>query len=197
MSKQSTNGNGQYLPRLVEKYRSTVVPNLTKQFSYENLHEVPRLLKISVNRGVGEALTDKKVLQDAIDELRLITGQAPAVVNSKKSISNFKLRDGVPIGVRSTLRGSKMYEFFDRFVAVAAPRIRDFRGFSDRSFDGRGNYTTGIREQIIFPEIDVDKVNKINGFDVTFVTSAISDEEAYALLKELGFPFRKREAEPA
>lgn len=195
MANQNTNGNGASTPRLLEKYRSQVVPNLMKRFEYKNVMEVPRLVKISVNRGVGDAINDKKLLQDSIEEIRLITGQAPTVVNATKSISNFKLRLGMPIGVRVTLRSATMYEFFDRFVSVAAPRIRDFRGFSDRSFDGRGNYTTGIKEQIIFPEIDVDKVGRINGFDVTFVTTARTDEEAYALLQELGFPFRKRETE--
>lgn len=197
MANQNTNGNGASTPRLLEKYRSQVVPNLMKRFEYKNVMEVPRLVKISVNRGVGDAINDKKLLQDSIEEIRLITGQAPTVVNATKSISNFKLRLGMPIGVRVTLRGANMFEFFDRFVSVAAPRIRDFRGFSDRSFDGRGNYTTGIKEQIIFPEIDVDKVGRINGFDVTFVTTARTDEEAYALLQELGFPFRKRETEEA
>ena len=182
-------------PRLLEKYRSQVVPNLMKRFEYDNVMQVPRLVKISVNRGVGDAINDKKLLQDAIEEILLVTGQAPTVVNAKKSISNFKLRLGMPIGVRVTLRGAGMYEFFDRFISIAAPRIRDFRGFSDRSFDGRGNYTTGIKEQIIFPEIDVDKVGRINGFDISFVTTANTDEEAYALLQELGFPFRKRETE--
>lgn len=197
MANQNTTANGNGAPRLMKKYRSDVVPNLMKRFNYANVMEAPRLVKIAVNRGVGDAINDKKVLQDAVDEIRLITGQAPTVVNSKKSISNFKLREGMPIGVRVTLRGSRMFEFMDRFVSVAAPRIRDFRGFSDKSFDGRGNYTTGIKEQIIFPEIDVDKVGRINGFDVTFVTTAKTDEEAYALLKELGFPFRKREGEAA
>ena len=197
MANKDTNGNGAPAPRLLGKYRSEVVPNLFKRFNYDNIMEVPRLVKIAINRGVGDAISDKKVLQDAVEEIRLISGQAPTVINAKHSISNFKLREGMPIGVRVTLRGSRMYEFFDRFVAVAAPRIRDFRGFSDKSFDGRGNYTTGIREQIIFPEIDVDKVGRINGFDITFVTTAKTDEEAYALLQEMGFPFRKRESEAA
>ncbi len=186
--------NGQGVPpRLIEKYRTKVVPNLMKQFGYKNVMEVPRLVKISVNRGVGEAINDQKLMQDAIEELKLITGQMPKVAKSKKSISNFKLRIGMPIGASVSLRANRMYEFFDRFVSIASPRIRDFRGFPDKGFDGRGNYTVGIKEQIIFPEIDVDKVNKINGFDITFVTTAESDEEAYALLKEMGFPFRKRE----
>ncbi len=193
MANQNTNDNGASTPRLLTKYRGEVVPNLMKKFEYNNVMRAPRLVKVVVNRGVGDAISDKKVLQDAVDEIRLITGQAPTVINSTKSISNFKLREGMPVGVRVTLRGSRMYEFFDRFVSVAAPRIRDFRGFSDKSFDGRGNYTTGIKEQIIFPEIDVDKVGRINGFDITFVTTAQTDEEAYALLQQLGFPFRKRE----
>ena len=166
-----------------------------KRFDYNNVMRVPRLVKIAVNRGIGDAINDKKLMQDAIEEIKLITGQTPTVINAKHSISNFKLREGMPIGVRVTLRGSRMYEFFDRFVSIASPRIRDFRGFSDKSFDGRGNYTIGIREQIIFPEIDVDKVSRINGFDISFVTTAESDEEAHALLQEMGFPFRKREAE--
>src|SRR5688572_27553276 len=170
MATDKTNGNDT-TPRLLIKYRETVVPNLMKQFEYDNIMQVPRLVKIAINRGVGDAITDKKLLQDAIDEIKLITGQAPQTINSRKSISNFKLREGMPIGVRVTLRGIRMYEFFDRFVSIASPRIRDFRGFSDRSFDGRGNYTTGIREQIAFPEIDVDKVGRINGFDISFVTT--------------------------
>ncbi|MCB0711680.1 MAG: 50S ribosomal protein L5 [Ignavibacteriae bacterium] len=189
------NTNGTSTPRLLDKYREEVVPNLMKRFDYNNVMRVPRLVKIAVNRGIGDAINDKKLMQDAIEEIKLITGQTPTVINAKHSISNFKLREGMPIGVRVTLRGSRMYEFFDRFVSIASPRIRDFRGFSDKSFDGRGNYTIGIREQIIFPEIDVDKVSRINGFDISFVTTAESDEEAHALLQEMGFPFRKREAE--
>ncbi|MEZ4783853.1 MAG: 50S ribosomal protein L5 [Candidatus Kapaibacterium sp.] len=189
------NTNGTSTPRLLDKYREEVVPNLMKRFDYNNVMRVPRLVKIAVNRGIGDAINDKKLMQDAIEEIKLITGQTPTVINAKRSISNFKLREGMPIGVRVTLRGSRMYEFFDRFVSIASPRIRDFRGFSDKSFDGRGNYTIGIREQIIFPEIDVDKVSRINGFDISFVTTAESDEEAHALLQEMGFPFRKREAE--
>lgn len=189
------NQNGSQTPRLLQKYRDDVVPALMKRFEYDNVMQVPRLTKIAINRGVGEAINDKKVLQDAIDEIRLITGQQPQIIESRKSISNFKLREGMPVGVRVTLRGIRMYEFLDRFIAVAAPRVRDFRGFSDRSFDGRGNYTLGIREQIVFAEIDVDKVSRINGFDISMATSAPSDEEAYELLKALGFPFRKREAE--
>ena len=155
--------------------------------------QVPRIEKIAVNIGVGAATQDTKQLQSAVNELELIVGQRPAVSRARKSIANFKLREGMPIGTRVTLRRANMYEFLDRFINIAAPRIRDFRGFSDKSFDGRGNYTIGVKEQIIFPEIDVDKVSKINGMDITFVTSATTDEEAQALLQEFGFPFRKRD----
>ncbi|MDQ7041270.1 MAG: 50S ribosomal protein L5 [Rhodothermus sp.] len=182
-----------YIPRLKKKYREEVVPALMKQFGYRNVMEVPRLVKICVNKGVGEAAQNKKLLDDAIEEIRLITGQHPVVRRAKKSISNFKIRKGMPVGVSVTLRGDRMYEFFDRLVTLALPRMRDFRGVSDRSFDGRGNYTLGIPEQIIFPEIDVDKVERISGFDITFVTTAKTDEEAYALLKLLGMPFVRRE----
>jgi len=184
-------------PRMIAKYREQVVPNLMKQFDYDNIMQVPRLTKIAINRGVGDAVGDQKLLQNAVAELEMIAGQKPAVSKAKHSISNFKLREGMSIGARVTLRGSRMYEFLDRFISVAAPRIRDFRGFPDKSFDGRGNYTVGIKEQIIFPEIDVDKVGRIDGMDITIVTTAKSDEEAYALLKELGFPFRKREVAEA
>lgn len=180
-------------PRMIARYREQVVPNLMKSFGYSNVMQAPRLVKISINRGVGDATGDQKLLQNAIDELQLITGQKAVVTKAKKAISNFKLRENMPIGARVTLRGSKMYEFLDRFISVAVPRIRDFRGLPDKSFDGHGNYTLGVKEQIIFAEIDVDKVSRIDGMDITFVTTAKSDEEAYALLKELGFPFRKRE----
>ena len=180
-----------YVPRLKKKYREEVVPALMKQFGYRNVMQVPRLVKICVNKGVGEAAQNKKVLDDAIEEIRLITGQHPVVRRAKKSISHFKLRKGMPVGVSVTLRGDRMFEFFDRLVTLALPRMRDFRGVSDRSFDGRGNYTLGIPEQIIFPEIDVDKVERISGFDITFVTTAKTDEEAYALLKLLGMPSRR------
>jgi len=195
MAQQNSSNGSSEAPRLLKKYRDDVVESLMKRFEYDNVMQVPRLVKISVNRGVGEAINDKKALQDAIDEIRLITGQNPQTITSSKSISNFKLREGMAIGTRVTLRGARMYEFLDRFISVAAPRVRDFRGFPDRSFDGRGNYTVGIREQIIFPEIDVDRVSRINGFDISIVTTAESDEEAYELLKALGFPFRKREAD--
>jgi large subunit ribosomal protein L5 len=183
--------------RMVPKYREQVIPNLMKRFGYKNVMQVPRLVKIVINRGVGDATGDAKLLQNAVDELQLIAGQRPAITKSVKSISNFKLRENMPIGARVTLRGDRMYEFLDRFISVAVPRIRDFRGLPDRSFDGRGNYSLGIKEQIIFPEIDVDRVGRIDGMDITFVTTAKTDEEAYGLLKELGIPFRKREAAEA
>lgn len=179
--------------RLEAFYRENVVPALMKKFGYKSIMQVPRLEKISINIGAGQAVGDAKILQAALNELELIVGQRPVVTRAKKSISNFKLREGMPIGARVTLRRARMYEFLDRFINIASPRIRDFRGFPDKSFDGRGNYTIGIKEQIIFPEIDVDKVNRITGMDITFVTAAPTDEEAYALLKEFGFPFRKNE----
>ncbi|MFA7627737.1 MAG: 50S ribosomal protein L5, partial [Candidatus Kapaibacterium sp.] len=154
--------------------------------------QVPKLQKICLNMGVGMATQDLKVLQSAINEMELISGQRPIVRRAKKAISNFKLRQGMPIGCMVTLRGARMYEFLDRFINIASPRIRDFRGFPDKSFDGRGNYTVGIKEQIIFPEIDVDKVNRITGLDITFVVKSASDEESFALLSEFGFPFRKK-----
>ena len=184
-----------YTVRLKEKYRKEVVADLTKQFSYTNVMQVPRLLKISINKGVGEASQNKKLLDDAIQELRAITGQHPVTAKAKKSVSNFKLREGMPIGVHVTLRGDRMYEFLDRLVTLALPRVRDFRGIPDKSFDGRGNYTLGVKEQIIFPEINVDKIDRISGLDITFVTSAHTDEEALALLKALGMPFVRRESE--
>ncbi|OGU60572.1 MAG: 50S ribosomal protein L5 [Ignavibacteria bacterium GWF2_33_9] len=180
-------------PRLYDFYLNNVVPELKKKFDYTNAMEVPKIEKISLNMGMGEAVSDPKVLQNAINEIELITGQRPVVRKAKNSISNFKLREGMPIGVSVTLRRTIMYEFLDRFINIASPRIRDFRGFSDKSFDGRGNYSIGIKEQIIFPEIDVDKVGRISGFDLTFVTTAKTDEEALALLKEFGFPFIKRD----
>ncbi|GIV59281.1 50S ribosomal protein L5 [Rhodocaloribacter litoris] len=181
-----------YVPRLKKQYQDEVVPELMKQFGYKNVMQVPRLVKICVNKGVGEASQNKKVLDDAVDELRRITGQHPVVRKARKSVSNFKLRAGMPVGVMVTLRGDRMWEFFDRLVTLALPRVRDFRGVPERSFDGRGNYTLGIKEQIIFPEIDVDKIDRISGLDVTFVTTAETDEEAYALLKALGMPFVRR-----
>jgi large subunit ribosomal protein L5 len=187
-----------YTPRLKQRYHEEIMPELMKQFGYDNIMQVPRLVKISVNKGVGEAPTNKKILDDAVDELRRITGQHPVVAKARKSVSNFKIREGMPVGVFVTLRGDRMYEFLDRLVTLALPRVRDFRGVPDRSFDGRGNYTLGVKEQIIFPEIDVDKVDRISGLDVTFVTTAETDEEAYALLRALGMPFvRRQEREEA
>jgi large subunit ribosomal protein L5 len=179
-----------YTPRLATKYSQDVVPALMKKFSYSSVMQAPRLEKICINRGVNGAVSDKKLVDIAVDELSMITGQKAVPTTSKKDISNFKLRKGMPIGARVTLRGSKMYEFLDRLVSVALPRVRDFKGISDKAFDGRGNYTLGVTEQIIFPEIDIDKVNKITGLDITFVTTAQSNEEAFELLKELGMPFK-------
>jgi len=179
-----------YTPRLASKYRQEVVPALVKKFSYKTVMQTPKLEKICINRGVNGAVNDKKLIDIAIGELEQITAQKAIPTLSKKDISNFKLRKGVPIGAKVTLRGEKMYEFLDRLVSVALPRVRDFKGISDKAFDGRGNYTLGISEQIIFPEIDIDKVSKITGMDITFVTTAQSNEEAYELLKELGLPFK-------
>jgi large subunit ribosomal protein L5 len=179
-----------YKPRLADKYNKDVVPALVKKFNYDSVMQAPRLEKICLNRGVNGAVTDKKLVDVAVDELTTIAGQKAMATMSKKDISNFKLRKNMPIGARVTLRGDKMYEFLDRLIAVALPRVRDFRGVNEKAFDGRGNYTLGVTEQIIFPEIDIDKVNKITGMDITFVTTATTDEEAYELLKELGMPFR-------
>jgi len=179
-----------YTPRLADKYKNDVVPALVKKFSYSTMMQAPKLEKICLNRGVNGAVTDKKLVDIALDELTTIAGQKAVATMSKKDISNFKLRKNMPIGARVTLRGVKMYEFLDRLIAVALPRVRDFKGVSEKAFDGRGNYTMGVTEQIIFPEIDIDKVNKITGLDITFVTTANTDEEAYELLKELGMPFR-------
>ncbi len=180
-----------YTPRLQKKYHDEVIPALMKKFSYKTVMQAPKLEKICINRGVNGAVTDKKLVDIALDELTQITGQKAVATYSKKDISNFKLRKGMPIGARVTLRGNTMYEFLDRLVSAALPRVRDFKGVNDKSFDGRGNYTLGITEQIIFPEIDIDKVNKITGMDITFVTTANSNEEAFELLKELGVPFKK------
>lgn len=176
--------------RLADKYTTEVVPALMKKFSYKTVMQAPKLTKICLNRGVNGAVTDKKLIDVAIDELTNITGQKAVATMSKKDISNFKLRKNMPIGARVTLRGVKMYEFLDRLVSVSLPRVRDFKGINDKAFDGRGNYTLGVTEQIIFPEIDIDKVNKITGLDITFVTTANTNEEAYELLKELGMPFK-------
>ncbi|MGQ9818799.1 MAG: 50S ribosomal protein L5 [Candidatus Kapaibacteriales bacterium] len=180
------------VPRLYEYYKNTIVPNLMKKFGYKSPMKVPRLEKIILNMGVGKATQDPKLLLNAVNELELIAGQRPVISKAKKSISNFKLRAGVPIGCFVTLRRARMYEFLDRFINIAAPRIRDFRGFSDKSFDGHGNYSVGIKEQIIFPEIDVDKVARISGLDITFVIRSKSDEESYSLLSEFGFPFQRK-----
>lgn len=180
-------------PRLLEIYKKTVVKNLMNQFKYKNVMQVPRLEKICVNTGVGQATQNAKILDSVVKDMEAIVGQRPVITRAKKAISNFKLRQGLPIGVRVTLRSNRMYEFMDRFINIAVPRIRDFRGFSDKSFDGHGNYTVGVKEHIIFPEIDIDKVAKVFGMDITFVTTARTDQEAYALLKEFGVPFEKRQ----
>src|SRR5690349_17126849 len=179
-----------YSPRLKGKYKEEVIPALMKRFGYKSIMQVPKLEKIAINRGVNGAVSDKKLVDIALDELTTISGQKAVATMSKKDISNFKLRKNMPIGARVTLRGEKMYEFLDRLIAVALPRVRDFKGINEKSFDGRGNYTMGVTEQIIFPEIDIDKVNKITGLDITFVTTAGTDEEAYELLRELGMPFK-------
>ena len=176
--------------RLAAKYKKDVIPALMKKFSYKTVMQAPKLSKICLNRGVNGAVNDKKLIDIAIDELSNITGQKAVATMSKKDISNFKLRKNMPIGARVTLRGEKMYEFLDRLVSVSLPRVRDFKGINDKAFDGRGNYTLGVTEQIIFPEIDIDKVNKITGLDITFVTTAKTNEEAFELLKELGMPFK-------
>jgi large subunit ribosomal protein L5 len=179
-----------YTPRLADKYKKDVVPVLVKKFGYATVMQAPKLEKICLNRGVNGAVSDKKLVDIAVDELTTITGQKAVTTMSKKDISNFKLRKNMPIGARVTLRGNKMFEFLDRLISVALPRVRDFKGINEKAFDGRGNYTLGVTEQIIFPEIDIDKVNKITGMDITFVTTANTDEEAYELLKELGMPFK-------
>jgi len=181
-----------YSPRLRDKYRSEIVPALMKQFNYKSVMQVPKLVKISINQGVGQAITDKKLLDATIVEMTNIAGQKAVKTYSRKDISNFKLRKGMGIGARVTLRRSHMYEFLDRLVSVSIPRIRDFRGINDKGFDGRGNYTFGITEQLIFPEINIDQVNRIQGMNMTFVTTAKTDEEAFALLKEFGLPFKNQ-----
>lgn len=179
-------------PRLRKKYYEEIIPELTKEFNYKSVMQVPKLVKIAVNQGIGAALTDKKLIDVGIDEMTAITGQKAVPTISKRDVSNFKLRRGNPIGVRVTLRGDRMYEFLDRLVSVALPRVRDFRGINDKGFDGRGNYTFGITEQLIFPEIDIDKVTNINGMDITIVTTARTDQEAFALLKKYGLPFKNQ-----
>lgn len=184
-----TAGNGAQ-PRLRRHYVEVARPRLEEAFGYENPHEIPAVTKVVLNVGVGEAGRDRKLLDSVLEELREITGQQPVVTRARKSISNFALRQGAPVGASVTLRRSRMYEFLDRLVSVAIPRVRDFRGLKTRSFDGRGNYTIGVKEQIIFPEIDYDRVNRIHGMDITVVTTTDKDDEAYALLRALGFPFR-------
>ncbi len=181
-----------YSPRLKDKYDSEIVPALMKQFNYKSAMQVPKLVKISLNQGVGSAITDKKLLDSTVEEMTLIAGQKAVKTYSKKDISNFKLRKGMGIGSRVTLRRERMYEFLDRLIAVSLPRVRDFRGINDKGFDGRGNFNMGVTEQLIFPEIVMDKVNRIQGMNITFVTTANTDEEAYALLKEFGFPFKNQ-----
>jgi large subunit ribosomal protein L5 len=181
-----------YKPRLRAKYHDEVVPALMKQFQFANQMQVPVLKKICINQGMGAAIADKKLLDVSLNEMTMISGQKAVSTKSKKDISNFKLRKGMAIGVRVTLRGVKMYEFLDRLISVALPRIRDFRGINDKGFDGKGNYTLGVSEQIIFPEINIDKIAKIMGVDITFVTSAKNDKEALALLKEFGLPFKNQ-----
>lgn len=182
-----------YIPRLKDKYVKEVVPALMEQFQYKTIMQVPRLEKICINQGVGAATQDKKLVDNAMAELTLIAGQKAVATKAKKSVSNFKLREGMPIGVRVTLRNERMYEFLDRLITVALPRVRDFRGINDKSFDGRGNYSMGVTEHIIFPEIDLDKVSKITGMDITFVTTAQTDAEALVLLKLMGLPFRNQQ----
>ena len=178
-----------YVPSLQKKYKEEIIPALTKEFSYSTVMQVPKLQKITINQGIGAATGDKKLVEVAQQELSSITGQKAVTTVSRKDISNFKLRKGMPIGVKVTLRGVKMYEFLERLIAIALPRIRDFKGISE-NFDGRGNYTLGVKEQIIFPEIDIDKITKVMGMEITFTTSASTDEEAYALLREFGLPFK-------
>lgn len=177
--------------RLQEKYKNTVVANLTKQFNYTTVMQCPKIEKVVINIGVGEAISNPKVLDEAVAELTQIAGQKPVITRAKKSIANFKLREGMPIGCKVTLRGEKMYEFLDKLFNITLPRVRDFHGVSTTAFDGRGNYTLGIKEQIIFPEIQYDKVNKLRGMDIVIVTTANTNEEAKALLKEMGMPFAK------
>ena len=186
---------GRIQPRLKQKYRYEIVSALTEQFGFTNPHQVPRLVKVVVNTGVGEAARDSKVIEGAIKDLTLITGQKPQVTAARKSIAQFKLREGMPIGAHVTLRGDRAWEFVDRLVTLALPRIRDFRGLSPRQFDGRGNYTFGVTEQSIFHEIDQDRIDRVRGFDITIVTTATNDDEGRALLKALGFPFKTADSQ--
>jgi len=181
-----------YIPRLKKVYREKVAKDLMEQFQYSSVMQVPKLLKICVNQGIGDATQDKKLVDNAVQEISMITGQKAVPTIARKSISNFKLREFMPIGARVTLRDERMYEFLERFISISLPRVRDFRGINDKSFDGRGNYSLGIKEQIIFPEINLDKINRVTGMDITFVTSAKTDAEALALLKGLGLPFKNQ-----
>ncbi len=180
-----------YVPRLKRKYKEEIIPSLMKKFGYKNVMQVPRLQKIVVNMGVGEAVENIKALERAMEDLALITGQKPSVRRAKRSEAGFKLRKGMPIGAKVTLRGDRMFDFLDRLISIALPRVRDFKGLSTKSFDGRGNYNFGLEEQVVFPEIDYDKIDKIRGMNITIVTTAKTDEEAKALLEAFGFPFRK------
>jgi large subunit ribosomal protein L5 len=177
---------------LKNKYLETIVPNLMKQFEYSNIHQVPKVIKVTINRGLGEASQNAKALEASLSEIALITGQKPVVTRAKKAIAGFKIREGMPVGVMVTLRSSKMYDFLDRLINLSLPRIRDFRGISPKSFDGRGNYTLGVREQLIFPEVEYDKIDQIRGMDISIITTASNDEEGRALLKEMGMPFREQ-----
>jgi large subunit ribosomal protein L5 len=179
-----------YTTTIALKYKDVIAPKLKTDLAYENVMQIPKLTKIVLNQGLGAAVSDKKIVDQAVIEMTTITGQKAVATKSKKAISNFKLRENMPIGCRVTLRGTKMYEFLDRLINISLPRVRDFQGINDKGFDGRGNYTLGIKEQIIFPEIDIDKITKLQGMDITFVTTAKTDKEAYALLKELGLPFK-------
>jgi len=181
-----------YKPRLQEKYATEVIPALTDKFGFKSVMRVPKIEKIVISQGIGEAVADKKIVDSAVDDLTIITGQKAVATVSKKDVSNFKLRKGMPIGTKVTLRGDKMYEFLDRLISIALPRTRDFKGVPAKGFDGRGNFNMGVKEHIIFPEIDIDKVNKILGMDITIVTSAPNDEEGKALLDAFGFPFTKK-----
>lgn len=178
-------------PRILIRYQQDVLPGLKEQFGYTNNHRVPRLVKIVVNRGIGDAVQDPKLLETAVEELGQVTGQRPRITRARRSVSNFKLREGMPIGAKVTLRRQRMWEFLDRLITVALPRVRDFRGVSPNAFDGRGNYNLGLKEQIVFPEIDYDKVSRVDGMDIAIITTAETDQEAHALLAGLGMPFRK------
>lgn len=179
-------------PRLKERYKKEIVPALKEKFDFSSVMQVPKITKVCINKGIGDAVADKKLVDTGVDEISQITGQKAVPTIAKKSVSNFKLREGMPIGARVTLRGERMYEFLDRLMNVALPRVRDFRGVNDKGFDGRGNYTLGVKEQIIFPEISIDKVNRISGMDITIVTNTNSDEESYELLKAFGMPFANK-----